>query len=391
MDYTSKYKLKKPSYDDIVDIEDINANSDTIDSALSEVEKTSNTALSMASNYILSWIFPKDEDESNEEYEDRKNEITQYNLEVLKEVYRSGSNNVFLTYNRQTLSLSAIRPNNPDTIDGDITYVFIDISEGKISSLEVNYMPFRNEYSQYERQISIGSNITPVSKTDEMTAEVGADENGKLWFDPLSAVPFSFESFTISPSGLREKGSEIRDFLLRFKMNKTPDSVVTVSTWQALDGKDCTPLDGNSGSLMLDVTGNAPPLIAESGSIHLKATYRGEEYLSQKISLSFVNRIFMGAASGGEITEEKLNGLSVNRLSASKVLTSTVTADVEEYVWYACPVSYGTPTFKVGGFEGGFELTDGNYSYTNPSGFTEAYQIWRSVNENLGTITVEVT
>lgn len=235
------------------------------------------------------------------------------------------------------------------------------------------------------------SSLTPVAKTSEMTAEVGVDENGKLWFDPLSAVPFSFESFTISPNGLREKGSEIRDFSLNFKTNKTSDSVITVSTWQAIDGKDCTPIIGNSGNLLLGVTGNAPPLIAESGSIHLKATYRGEEYLSQKISLSFVNRIFMGTASGETVSDAMLNSLSVNRLASSRAQTSSVTAGTGEYVYYACPASYGTPTFKVGGFEGGFELTDGSYSYTNPSGFTEPYQIWRSTNANLGTITVEVT
>lgn len=235
------------------------------------------------------------------------------------------------------------------------------------------------------------SSLTPVSKTAEMTAEVGADENGKLWFDPLFAIPFAFESFTISPNGLREKGSEIRDFSLNFKTNKTPDSVITVSTWQAIDGKDCTPLVGTSGFLTLGTVGNAPPLISDSGSSYLKAVKNGEEYISPTLSITFANRIFMGTASGEAVSDAMINGLSVNKLASSRALTSSVTAGTGEYIYYACPVSYGVPTFKVGGFEGGFELIDGSFSYTNPSGYTEAYQIWRSVNANLGTITVEVT
>lgn len=112
-----------------------------------------NTAIAKVRQYSVSWIFPKDEDESDEEYEDRKNEITQYNLEVLKEAYRSGSNNLVLSYGGQVLPLTSVLPNAPDTTDGDMTYIFMYVLGRKIMSFKIMYMPYRNEYYQYEQSV----------------------------------------------------------------------------------------------------------------------------------------------------------------------------------------------------------------------------------------------
>ena len=70
--------------------------------------------------------------------------------------------------------------------------------------------------------------------------------------------------------------------------------------------------------------------------------------------------------------------------------TFTVTAGDGQYVWFAYPKRYGTPKFNVGGFDGGFsKITD--MEFTNASGYTETYTIYRSDNSNLGTQTIKVS
>ena len=46
--------------------------------------------------------------------------------------------------------------------------------------------------------------------------------------------------------------------------------------------------------------------------------------------------------------------------------------------------------FNVGGFDGGFFKVS-TQDYTNPSGHTESYQVWRSDNAGLGQTTVKVS
>jgi hypothetical protein len=50
----------------------------------------------------------------------------------------------------------------------------------------------------------------------------------------------------------------------------------------------------------------------------------------------------------------------------------------------------GTRSFKVGGFDGGFTLYD-TISFTNASGYTEEYYVYRSDNAGLGQTSVTVS
>ena len=102
-------------------------------------------------------------------------------------------------------------------------------------------------------------------------------------------------------------------------------------------------------------------------------------------TLIFCNGVYTG--NGAE--EIELNILT-KKLQQSRAITFTATAGENEYIWYACPKSYGTPKFSVGGFEGGFSLL-AEKEFTNPSGYSEVYQYWRSDNDNLGKQTVAVS
>lgn len=101
--------------------------------------------------------------------------------------------------------------------------------------------------------------------------------------------------------------------------------------------------------------------------------------------LVFCNGIYTGSGVQGI----ELSALD-KKLQQGKEITFTTTAGAGEYIWYACPNSYGVPKFSVGGLEGGFSMVE-EKGYKNPSGYTEMYQYWRSDNDNLGTQTVVVS
>ena len=100
---------------------------------------------------------------------------------------------------------------------------------------------------------------------------------------------------------------------------------------------------------------------------------------------------YWGVGPDGLSSEADIEGLANSALASSRGRTFTVTAGSGEHIYYAFPSSYGTPTFFVGGFEGGFELEASAVSVTNVNGVTQNYDLWKSTNANLGTTTVQVT
>ena len=62
---------------------------------------------------------------------------------------------------------------------------------------------------------------------------------------------------------------------------------------------------------------------------------------------------------------------------------------MNQYIYYCFPASWGTPTFNVGGFDGGF-VKEATIDFTNASGSTSQFVIWRSENANLGSQSIIV-
>ena len=92
-------------------------------------------------------------------------------------------------------------------------------------------------------------------------------------------------------------------------------------------------------------------------------------------------------------TEDTYNSefiLSLNKqLASSKNTTFTTNCGDSQYIYFAIPSRFGTPTFSVGGFVGGF-VKAATIDFPNYSGYTEKYDIYRSNNPSLGNKTVTV-
>ncbi len=107
--------------------------------------------------------------------------------------------------------------------------------------------------------------------------------------------------------------------------------------------------------------------------------------------IQFLPKIYWGnAVIPGTLNSSFVIGLSNSTLTANRNSTLTANMSTNQYFWICLPTSYGTPTFTVGGFSGGFTFIS-TLSFTNSSGYVQNYDIWRSDNDNLGYVTVYIT
>ena len=126
-------------------------------------------------------------------------------------------------------------------------------------------------------------------------------------------------------------------------------------------------------------------------TIVITATDERDASVSRTLTINFQPKVYWGVAAGKEAyTDEDLLGLSGNALASGKARTFTVNAGADQYILYAIPSSFGVPTFKVNGFEGGFVKAN-TFEHTNASGYSQNYDVWKSVNPNLGNTQVVVT
>lgn len=119
----------------------------------------------------------------------------------------------------------------------------------------------------------------------------------------------------------------------------------------------------------------------------------GTNTVAKTTSINFQNKVYWGigtVADAGSVDSSFVLGLSGSSFATSIPRTFTVNAGEGQYIYYAFPDSFGSATFKVGGFEGGFDLLT-TFELTNASGGKAQYKVYKSTNPNLGNTTVEAS
>lgn len=171
-----------------------------------------------------------------------------------------------------------------------------------------------------------------------------------------------------------EKGVTQTTATVKWVTNKTPVSVT-------VEGESVSP-DATSKVLTgLQITEEKEFTVVATDS-------RGSTTVTAV--MRFCNGVYTGAAAAPAAIDSAFVQTLRKSLQSGKSKTFTVNAAPGAYIWYACPVSYGTPNFNVGGFDGGFSKVE-TFNFTNSSGYTESYQVWRSDNAGLGSTTVVVS
>lgn len=213
---------------------------------------------------------------------------------------------------------------------------------------------------------SAGDLITSL-KLNKIEAELEAHA-AKL--DELLYVPISISSFSISRS-TAEIGESVSGLKLSWSYSKDP-------TEQKLDGS-ALDLSLRSHTIATAITSNR--------SFSLWAS-DGKTNVSRSAAINFYNGRYAGV-SASEIYNRDLI-LSLNKtLTSGRTTSFTVNCGAGQYIYFAIPSRFGTPTFTVGGFSGGFSKVS-TLDFKNNSGYTESYDIWKSTNSNLGNTTVVV-
>lgn len=235
--------------------------------------------------------------------------------------------------------------------------------------------------SIYKGNVKYGSKDVPIA-TDRNAGIVKPGSDFDITADGTISLYHKIDitSFTNNVNVV-EKGSSIAKVTLRWSMNKTPSSLSLVK------GADSYNVAATAVSADLTLTSH----LTSNATFTLTATdARGARDVATT-SISFLNGKYYGI---GTVTDaNSINDTFVRGLT--KVLASgrtgdfSVTANSGQYIYFAIPTTFGTPAFFVGGFEGGFGLLR-SFSYTNSLGYTEAYNVYRSTNANLGNTTVTV-
>jgi hypothetical protein len=123
----------------------------------------------------------------------------------------------------------------------------------------------------------------------------------------------------------------------------------------------------------------------------LSAT-KSPDSTSRGKSVAWRSKIYYGEDVDGVSTEAGIKALPNKPLAASAApLTFNANAGAGEHVYFAAPNSFGTPTFTIDGFEGGFEQVGGLISVTNAFAVAQDFTLWKTTNPGLGALVVGVT
>ncbi len=265
----------------------------------------------------------------------------------------------------------------------------------RVADAEARLQACANRLEEKADKSELGNKVNAIEKTKKMTASVGIDEDGKLWFDPtaggdVSAVADRVDKMEEALAELTHEHIKITKFTLSRDTAEMGDSVQVLIEV----GVDKAPVDikllRGAEILPLNFSGTSGEVVAQgitaNTTFKLIVTDDMEHEIVQTKTISFYNGVYTGVGGdGAEI------GSLTKKLQGSRGITFTATAGEGEYIYYACPAGYGTPAFydKTTGFQASLvKVREENY--TNSSGYTEEYQVWRSVHSGLGTLTVEV-
>ena len=208
--------------------------------------------------------------------------------------------------------------------------------------------------------------MIPYSTANDSNISTVKDALDKLLYVDLSI------SLSSNTSSTLEKGRTINSIIFNWSYNKK----VVSQTF-------------NNEALNVDIrtyTYNSP--LSSNKSFTLSAN-DGSKSFNKSISFSFLNGRYWGVSNSTSYDSNFINSFS-KELSSSRGKTFTVNCGADQHIYYCIPTSFGTATFTVGGFSGGFSKVS-TIQFTNIYGYTENYDIYKSTNSNLGSTTVVVS
>ena len=238
---------------------------------------------------------------------------------------------------------------------------------------------------------TIDANTLTVNDNDELTIESVASERVEYEnadhpdianveealdkiIEKLYYVEPSIDSFTADKALDNEIGTVINSITFNWVLNKqiSSQSLTGILNLESTDrtATYSTPLSTNK-TFTLSVTD-------------------GQNTASASKAYRFMPKVYCGVAGIATYDSAFVVALG-GTLKTSKVGTYTKNVGANEYMYIACPTSYGKPSVvKIGGFD--TELTDcGTISVTNESGYTQNYYLMRTPHDDTGSTTMVIS
>lgn len=205
------------------------------------------------------------------------------------------------------------------------------------------------------------------------------DEYRQL-IDDLAYTAIAFASASAT-NATNEIGSTVTETVITWYFNKEP--------------KTQTIKFGSEAAEVLDKSIRSKTYsgktITSNTSIVITATDERNAQASRTLNITFQPRAYWGVAQNKEIYDSAdILALSESALTNTRARNINVNAGEGEHIIYAIPSTFGTPIFKINGFEGGF-IKVGTINFTNASGYSQNYDVYKSVNPNLGSTQVVVS
>ena len=199
----------------------------------------------------------------------------------------------------------------------------------------------------------------------------------EIFYEPVVALAFA----PTSGVTVLEKGTVLTSISVEWSLSKTIPTGSQTITGADIDSPTLAVGDRDD---IITATGAG---ISDNSTITLSVS-DGDALEQSPSTRSFTFQFqwpvfFGGAEDPGTITNSWLQTTLDSQLRANKSVSFSVSAVVDEYAWFACPSSYGNPSFTVNGFGADFVQVHGTgdfFSYTTVAGATTDYYVYRSEN-----------
>lgn len=128
--------------------------------------------------------------------------------------------------------------------------------------------------------------------------------------------------------------------------------------------------------------------VSSNNTYILKAISESNIEKTKSLSINFYNGIYYGKSNSTIYDSTLINSLT-KILSEETSRIIDIDTKEDEYMYYCIPSRLNEPSFFVNGFKGGFEKVK-TISFTNNYDYIEDYDIYKSLNSNLGYTTVTI-
>lgn len=260
-----------------------------------------------------------------------------------------------------TLVVGAQGPPGPK---GD-PFTYEDFTEEQLGNLVGPAGPQGDDYVMTAEDFQ---NIVGMVLGSETIAQLQQDV-ADLMYVPIDITKISNNIGTV------ELGTAVSEMTVTWTVNKTP-------TAQTLDG---AAVDVNVRSKTVDMTGKT--------SATLVVTDERGNTDTAKTAYNAYNGVYYGVMDDGATIDSAAILALTRKLQSGRTITFPA-APASQRIVFALPVRYGTPSFKDAdtGFQADMYLaSEPPLSFTNDSGYTEAYNVWLSTNLLSGSKNIAVT